>query len=108
MKQLKEHISILTYIRSLSTKDQKNFIKTASRPLLEVLSSIALNIIQRNIPLTKKDILKLRPYEKMIKKLSEKKHSLGSRRKMLKTGGFLSSLLSLVPTLISGVLANIR
>lgn len=108
MKQLKEHISILTYIRSLSPKDQKNFIKTASRPLLEVLSSIALNIIKRNIPLTKKDITKLRRYEQLIKKLSEKKHSLVSRRKMLTTGGFLSSLLSLLPTLVSGVLANLQ
>ena len=107
MKQLKEHMSILEYLRSLTKTEQKNFIKFANRKLLEVFSAIALNILKRNIPLTRKEIQKLRPYETEIKMLSQRHHSLKKRRKILSTGGMLSSLLSLVPTLISGVLAGL-
>lgn len=107
MKQLKQHISVLTYLKSLSKKDQINFIKFANRSLLEVLSSICVNLIKKNIPLTKNEIRKLRRHENSIKLLSEKKHSLSKRRKILASGGVLSSLLSLVPTLVSGILAGL-
>ena len=107
MKQLKKHISILEYLRSLTKIQQKHFIKIANRELLEVFGSIALNILKRNIPLSKKEIKTLRRYENEIKMLCEKRHSLKKRRKVLSTGGVLNSLLSLLPTLIGGVLAGL-
>ena len=104
MRQLKQHIPILEYIRQLSSKDQKSFISTASKGLLHCLSGICLNIVKRNIPLSPLEIRKLRKYEKEIKTLAERRHSLSKRKKILASGGFMSTLLTLLPTLVSAVI----
>ena len=105
MRQLQRHIPVLEYIHDLSAKDQKLFITHASKPLLLCLSGICLNIIKRQIPLSSSDIKKLKKYEKEIKTLSERRHSLTKRKKILASGGFMSALLSLLPTLISSVIS---
>lgn len=104
MRQLQKHIPILEYIRELSPKHQKSFLSTASKPLLHCLSGICLNLIKRQIPLSPSEIQKLRKYEKEIKSLSEKRHSLAKRKKILASGGFVNALLSLLPTLVSSII----
>lgn len=104
MRQLQKHIPVLEYIQQLSPKDQKSFINTASKPLLHCLSGLCLNIIKRQIPLSASEIKKLRKFEREIKILSEKRHSLSKRKKVLASGGFMSALLTLLPTLISSVI----
>lgn len=108
MEELKKHIPILEYIRTLNSKEQKGLIKNANRDLLKVLSAIALNLIKKNIELSKTDITRLKKHENSIKKLAQKKHSNNVRKKILQKGGFLSSLLSVVPALIAGILSSIN
>ena len=105
MKQLQKHIPILEYIRTLSPKDQRVFINTASKPLLHCLSGLCLNLVKRQIPLTNSEIKKLKKYEKEIKTLSERRHSLSKRKKILASGGFISALMTLLPTLVSSVIS---
>lgn len=107
MNELKKHIPVLEWLKSLSTKEQVLIIKNSNRALLEVLSAIALNLIKKNIPLSPRDIVNLRKHEHSIMKLSQRKHSLGTRRKILQKGGFLSSLLSILPALVGGVLSSL-
>ena len=109
MKQIREHIKTLKYLKSLKSKNKKKeFIQSASNSLLKSISSIALNICKKNIPLTKSEIKKLRRFESEIKLLSQRKHSMLKRKKILGSGGVLNALLSLLPTLIGGLMARSR
>ena len=108
MKNLKRHLPFLEYLRGLSPKNQRNIIKFADKPLLICLSEICLNLVRQQIPLQAKDIKKLKKFENEICILAEKKHSLNKRKQILvKKGGFIPSILSILPTLISGVIASL-
>ena len=101
MRRLIEHLPVLNYMRRLSTIEQKNLISTAPKDLLITLSEIALNIISKNIPLTRLQIEKLRKFEKDIVSLSQKKHSLAKRRKILRGKGLVKNLLDVtIPPLM--------
>ena len=101
MKRVINHMPILQYLRTLKPPEQKNLILNAPKELILTLSEICLNLIQRNIVLSSSQILKLRKFEKVIVSLSEKKHSLANRKRLIRGGGFLKNLLdSTVPPLI--------
>ena len=107
MKNLKKNLPILEYLRGISPKNQRNIIKNADKPLLICLSEICLNLVKRHIKLRPSEIKKLRRFESEIRTLAERKHSLAKRKKILLKGGFLPSILSILPTLISGVIASL-
>lgn len=107
MDDLKKHLPILEYLNSLTNKEQKDLIKNAPKPLLNIFSSIALNLIRKNIPLSPHNVRRLKQHEGLILKLSQRKHSLTVRKKLLQKGGLLSSLLSILPALVGGVLASL-
>ena len=105
MDNLKKHIPILEYLKNLNSKEQKNLIKNANVALLRVFSEICLNLMKRNIELSPLDITRLKKHEHLIKKLSQRKHSIKVRKNILQRGGFLSSILSLLPALVGGILS---
>ena len=107
MNELQKHLPVLEWLKSLNTKEQLMIIKNANRGLLEVLSAIALNVIKKNIELSSRDISNLRKHENSLVRLAQRKHSLATRRKILQRGGLLSSLLGLLPALVSGVLSSV-
>ena len=101
MKRVLAHIGVLQYLRTLSSRDQKQLVANAPRQLLFTLSEIALNIIARNISLSTAQISKLRKHEKQIVNLSQKKISLVKRKQILKGGSFLKNFLdTTLPSLI--------
>lgn len=109
MKQIREHLKTLKYLKSLKSKNKKKkFIQSASNSLLKSISSIALNICKKNIPLTESEIKKLKRFEKEIKLLAERKHSMTKRKKILGSGGVLNALLSLLPTLIGSLMSKYK
>ena len=101
MKRVVAHIGILQYLRTLTSREQKDLILNAPKQLLFTLSEIALNIIARNISLTSAQIAKLRKFEKQILSISEKKISLAKRKQILRGGSFLKNFLDgTLPSLI--------
>ena len=98
----------MEYLQQLSEKEQKLFLKSATRPLLRCFAEIALNIVKRQLPLSESDIKRLKKYEKEIVQLSKRSHSHEKRKKILMKGGFMPSLLTLLPTLVSGILSSIQ
>ena len=100
-----EHAHFLEYLRNITPKRQLTFIKACDRPLLEALSELALNLVGKRIPLTKGQIDKLRPFEEEIYQLSLKKHGGSAKKRILQRGGFISALLSVLPALISTIVA---
>ena len=100
-----EHAHFLEYLRSIPPKRQQMLIKACDRPLLEALSELTLNLARKRIPLTKGQIDKLKPFEEEIYQLSLKKHGNSAKKRILQRGGFISALLSVLPALISTIVA---
>ena len=48
--KVREHFEFLSYLKKISPRRQKQFIKQADRPILEALSEIALNLIKKMCP----------------------------------------------------------
>ena len=100
-----EHAHFLEYLRNITPKRQQMLIKACDRPLLEALSELTLNLVGKRIPLTKGQIDKLKPFEEEIYQLSIKKHGSSAKKRILQRGGFISALLSVLPALISTIVA---
>ena len=100
-----EHANFLEYLRNIPPKRQQILIKACDRPLLEAFSELTLNLVGKRIPLTKGQIDKLKPFEEEIYQLSLKKHGSSAKKRILQKGGFISALLSVLPALISTIVA---
>ena len=109
-KRVTDHFGVLEYLKSLNNKDQKSFIQGASPELLKTISEICLNLIKGSIEISKEDINKLRKYKKQILTLSEKKHSIKTRKKLCsQRGGFLPTLIGLtLPGIITAIISATR
>ena len=102
---MRQHFEFLSYLSSIPPRRQKILIKGADRPLLESLSEICINLLNKRLDLTKAQINKLRPYEKQIYQLSQRSHSLARKKRIVQSGGMLTALLSaVVPALISSII----
>ena len=103
--KVRQHFEFLSYLSSIPPRRQKILIKGADRPLLESLSEICINLLNKRLDLTKAQINKLRPYEKQIYQLSQRSHSLARKKRIVQSGGMLTALLSaVVPALISSII----
>ena len=104
--RMKKHVPLLEYLSKLTSKQQISLIKGAPVELIYVLSEICLNLLKQNLPLSPHLINKLRPYEKSIVRLSQKSYSVKKRKQILtQKGGMLATLLSIVPAIISSIIA---
>ena len=107
MKKLKKLLPVLEYLVSLKPSDQKKFISTANREILQIFTSICINILKQGLPLTHDHVKKLRKIEPQIKLLANKSHSIRKKRSIISKGGFVGTLLgTLLPVLVSGILSS--
>ena len=104
---VREAYPFLEYLRGISPRRQRLIIKGADLPILHALSEICLNLIKKNIDLTPSQISKLKPFEEEIYQLTLRKNSLAKKKRIVQKGGaFLSTLLTLLPSLLGTVLAT--
>ena len=108
--RMKHHIGVLEYIRDLTEKERKNFVKTAGSELLKTISEICLNLLQGNISISPNDVKKLKKYKNQIITLSKKQHNLTKRRNICsQKGGFIGTLIAtLLPTIIGSIISATR
>ena len=83
-----KHTDVLRVLAKGSPAVVRSIMKTADTKLIHLLSECAINVLNKNVPVT--------PHRKRL--------PLERRRKTLQTGGFLSVLLpALLPTIFSAV-----
>ena len=104
--KVRQHFEFLSYLSSIPPRRQKLLIKGADRPLLESLSEICINLLHHRLELSKAQIDKLRPFERQIYQLSQRRHSVAKKKRIVQTGGaFITALLSTVlPALVSSII----
>ena len=104
--KVKKHVDLLVYLSKISPRQQKMLIHGLDRSAVDALAEVALNLIKKNVALTPAQIDKLRPHEESIYQLALKKNSVARKKRLLRQkGGFLGTLVSLIPAIVSGIVA---
>lgn len=91
-----------------SPGQRRDILHTASDELIQALCEIALNILRGNIPLTGKQIAKLKKQKALIKLLARKSVRISKKRRVIiqKGGAFLLPLLSAAIPLITSLFTS--
>jgi hypothetical protein len=101
--RVRKNRQFLEYLAKCSPSQRKPIIKSATTEEVNTVCECLLNVYNKNIPLSKNSIAKLRPYKKVIKSLLSKKPKSLKQKKTLLTqrGG------AILPLILSAVLPQI-
>ena len=104
--RVKQNADLLTYLTKITPRQQKMIISGLDRSGVETFAEICMNLLKGSVDLSPAQIDKLRKYEESIYQLSLRTNSVAKKKRVLRQrGGFLSAILSLVPAIISGIIA---
>lgn len=105
MKRLKANKHMLHVLKNCNSQIRKSILKLTHPELIKTLCEICENTLCGNIELSNDIKKKLKAYKNHIRKVTQKKVNLKTKRKILiQKGGFLPILLS---ALLSGVIGNL-
>ena len=103
---MQQNVDLLKYLSKITPRQQKMIISGLDRAGIETFAEICLNLLGGSVNLTPQQIDKLRKHEESIYQLSLRSNSVAKKKRVLRQrGGFLSAILSLVPAIISGIIA---
>jgi len=97
------------FLKSCCTKHaslRRSRIRKASPQQIKTLCECARNVYKGNVPLPKRTVDKLRPYEKHLHELGFKKLKLDHKKRILQRGGaiFLPILAQIAAAIASSLL----
>jgi len=90
-ERTKKYFPVLKRIRQLGEKGKKEYVRKCDSEFINCVSECAKNVIKGNVPLTDRQMTRLRRERNNLRALSVKKTSLKKRR-ILQKGGFLTAL----------------
>lgn len=96
-------LSVIKPINKMSPKKRKQFIDCCDRETLNCICECAKNILRGNITLSPSQLKKLKKHKSAIRKIVLKKTSLGTKRRILQTGGFISALIGPAISLLTSL-----
>ena len=99
MSRARQHLPFLQLLKQTHLKQRKELLNTASSEQIKFLSEIVLNLLQGNIPITKRQKKILVPYEKIFIELSDRKNSIKKLRKL-----WICASKNIIPILLKEVL----
>lgn len=92
---------------SLATPSlRKQLVNKANRELIDSVCECCDNILKGRVPLKKKEKLKLAKHKNKLRALVRKKVSLEKKKKIIQSGGFLTSLLVPAVSFLGGLLSS--
>jgi len=98
------------FLKSLiknSPLQRKALIRTATPEQIKSIRESILNVANRNVPIPKKTLKKLKPFRKVLTRLAFSNPSERTSKKLLvQRGGFLGVLLPAVLSFVASSLAN--
>ena len=104
LSRLKRNISTLRALTKFKPRLRQSVVENADDDLIKALSEIALNVLNGNLQLSAGEKERLRKYQKELRKLTEPRRSIKSKRRILVQSGGAVFLPTLVATLLaSGV-----
>lgn len=106
----KEQRKQLELIHVCPIKLRKNLLKKVPSSCIKAICECCLNALRGNIPLSKQQKSKLRPYKTTLRSLAYKKVPLSRKRSLIvqKGSGILSFLIPAALTAISSIFHGAR
>ena len=107
MNKLKKYNPTTQLLQKAPPKIQKHILKKASRELLKCLCDCCLNLLKCNLKINASQKTKLKPYKNTLRKLADRKISLNKKQKVIQSGRFLLTLLSVIAPAIGGLISSL-
>ena len=105
--RLRRNLALLKMLVTASPQQRKAILCAASDDLVAAISEIALNTLKGNVPISESQFRVLKKKQQLIKKLSSKRGSIYSKKKLVKqSGGFIGALLGIAIPLITSLLSG--
>ena len=92
-KKLKNTFETVRFLSVATPRAQKKLIKKGDKKFINCISECCLNILKGNVPLTIKEKKALKKHKNKLRALVNKNISVEKKKKIVQTGGFLSTLL---------------
>ena len=83
MNSFKQHQSFIKRLFTAPFNIRKNLVKSSNHNIILSICELALNILNKNIPLTKEQVKKLKKHKRLIYALADSKKSLDFKKKLL-------------------------
>lgn len=84
MNRVKPHVPFIQNILKEGNRFKRmDKIRHAGKDQLNALSEITLNLLKKNIPVSKKTIARLKPHKNLLRSIAKKGASLKQRKKLL-------------------------
>ena len=103
-RRMKKYYPLLRAINSLPEPLRRRAVSACDRHMIDCFCECAKNILKGNVPLTKRQMSKLRREREGLRLLAVKKTSLNKKKKILQKGGLLTALLGPALSLLGSVL----
>ena len=108
-ERLRRNQPNLNSLRRMNREARKSYLKRCNQEFIDCLCECSKNLLKGNVPVSTAQFKKLKPYKKVLRKLSNNKVSCEHRRKLLvrQTGsGFLPALIGPLIALAASLFAN--
>ena len=103
-KRIKAHASLLRKLHKTSPKIRAKLLKhKCDKSFIECLSECAKNVLKGNVPLNKKQLVKLRHRKHQLRSLALKKTTFAKKRKIIQSGGFLGALIGPIVSVLGSL-----
>ena len=107
-KLLKANAKVLLYLRKHNCDPNiRNYIiNSADKNLISCFSKIAINLLQKHINLSHKQLKNLKNFRTQMHILSSKT-SIKQKKKVLQTGGFLPAILAPIASILASIIGGV-
>jgi len=107
-KRVRKHARVLNGLRRVDDRVRVALMSKAKRDLVTTLVQCAREVIKRNPSFTPSQLEAVRRRASDISDLLRPGTTLTQKRNVLQRGGFLSALLTLIPSLVGGLIGGTR
>ena len=102
--QMRRQLPFMRKLMRMSDRKRRALISICPKELMDCFCECAVNILKGNVPLTPRQMSKLRREKHNLRELAKKKTPVKEKKKILQKGGFLSALLAPTLSLLGSVL----
>lgn len=107
-ERLQRNATKLKRLRKASKAMRKQMLQQnlADTDFIQCICECSKNILNGNVPLTNRQMTKLRRKKMSMRNLADKRVSITKKKKIIQTGGFLGAILGPVVSVLGGLLGN--
>ena len=104
---ISSQLDLLRVLANSKTKVRQAIIINADRKLIIAICEIVFNVLEKNLTLDESDLIKIKRYRFILRKLIKKSDLKEKKKILVQRGGFLQFLIPAVITGISNIVSSL-